>query len=84
MNSELERMPFQEVQQHEDALRLGHILGVTLMDRVKDQVAEMSEEQRVVFFSALLKAPVGCIRAAVGQEAALGILDAAKEYVTNG
>lgn len=79
-----ERMPFEELESHADVVHLGHLLGVTLMDRIKEQVMKMDDQQRVVFYSAMLKAPVGCMRASIGTEATLAILDAAKEYLTNG
>ena len=80
----LQRMPFEELQKHEAVVQLGHQLGVTLMDRIKEQVMKMDDQQRVVFYSAMLKAPVGCMRKSIGHEATLAILDAAKEYLTNG
>ena len=77
-------MPFEELEKHADVVRLGHLLGLTIMDRIKEQVRGMDDQQRVVFFSALLKVPIGCMRASIGTEAALAILDTAKEYLTNG
>jgi hypothetical protein len=79
-----ERMPFEELQKHEAVLQLGQQLGVTLMDRIKEQVMAMDEQQRVVFYSAMLRAPIVCMKKSIGAEATLAILDAAKEYLTNG
>jgi hypothetical protein len=81
---DVERMPLEELQKHEAVLQLGHMLGVTLMDRIKEQVMAMDEQQRVVFYSAMLKAPVGCMRASIGTEATMAILDSAKEYLRHG
>lgn len=77
-------MPLEELQKHETMVQLGHTIGVTLMDRIKKQVMAMDEQERVVFYSAMLRAPVVCMNKSIGTEATLGILDAAKEYLTNG
>lgn len=80
----MERMPFEELKEHEGVLHLGHNIGVTLMDRIKEQVMAMDEQQRVVFYSAMLRAPILCMRKSIGPEATMAILDSAKEYLTNG
>ena len=51
---------------------------------LKHHSGSMDGQQRVVLYSAMLKAPVGCMRQSIGTEATLAILDAAKEYLTNG
>lgn len=80
----LERMPIEELQKHEAVLHLGHTIGVTLMERIKEQVMAMDEQERVVFYSAMLKAPLACMRKSIGTEATLAILDSAKEYLKDG
>lgn len=64
-----------------DVLKVGNDHGVALLDEAKVFVMKQEQGRRVLYFSALLRVIVECMRASVGNEAALAVLDTAREYV---
>lgn len=63
-------------------LAAGKLLGDNIMDEVKEVVMEMDHATRILFFTALLSTPVGCMRASIGVESTKAILDVCKERFT--
>lgn len=70
--------------QDAEVMALGGSVGFKALDDVKETVVAMDQRQRLYFFSAFLRLVVNCMKASIGIEATMAILDTAKEYLTNG
>ncbi len=64
-----------------DVMRLGTDIGIELMDKLKEMVAEIDQQRRIYFFSALLRVQVECMVRSIGGEATRAICDTAEEHV---
>lgn len=69
--------------QDAEVMALGGSVGFAALDDVKETVVKMDAQQRIYFFSAFLRLVVNCMKASIGVEATIAILDTAKEYLTN-
>jgi hypothetical protein len=80
----MERMPFDELVKHADTVRAGDDAGVRCMVEIKGDVEKLDMQQRIVFFASMLRVPINCMKASIGVEATMALLDAVKEHLTNG
>lgn len=64
-----------------DALQVGTDHGVAMLDEAKRFVMKQDQGRRILYFSGLLRVVVECMRASVGKDATLAVLDTAREYV---
>jgi hypothetical protein len=64
-----------------DVLKVGTDHGVACLDEAKRYVKQQDAGRRVLYFSALLRVVVECMRASIGRDASLAVLDTAREYV---
>ena len=79
-----ERPTEAELQSADPILKAGTTKGVKLMMEIGEAVQAMSQQDRIYYFSAMLRVPVECMKASIGTEAAMAMLDAAKEHLTDG
>ena len=65
-----------------DVMKVGDDHGLALLDEAKVFVVKQEPGRRVLYFSALLRVIVHCMTASIGNDAALAVLDTAREYVS--
>jgi hypothetical protein len=68
----------------DEVIASGTAVGIWIMEGIKERVMGMPQADRIMFYTAMLKVPVGCMKQSVGAEATLAILDTTKERLTNG
>ena len=60
----------------------GTLFGQNVMDELKKGIMGMDMERRVLFFTAFLTTPVLCMKASIGLDATLALLDVQKEQAS--